>query len=347
MNTTNQFSKGCQLCQQGKWLCIFITYKCNARCHFCPAPFKNDRIQSAFGNNKEEILSYLLQNDFGGISFSGGDPFVVFDRLMEWFTYFKKSLPDYYYWVYTNGLDADERKLEQLSAEGMNEIRFNIAATGYVSAKIWKQIKIAKKLFPYVSVEIPSIKHDYNLLEVALENLNDIGVDYLNLHDYILSESDTNSSNEPYGMFTLNKINQLKYAPSSIKNTEKIINLALEGKYNFYVNHCSMQKKEIQMIKRMQHMGKVFNDPDYDIVLEDGTICNYYRIPNKLFCSALLRDLANPGFRDSIKQYLLCLNKLVPFQSSDFKIILASYVPQMEIGQVKTLINAKIISNTD
>ena len=147
MNKNARLSRGCQLCQQGKWLCIFLTYKCNSGCHFCPAPHKDDHVHSAFGNQKEEILSYLIENNFEGISFSGGDPFVVFDRLLEWLIFFKERLPDYYYWVYTNGLAVDRNKLEQLATEGMKEIRFNIAATEYLSPYIWEKIKIARQLF--------------------------------------------------------------------------------------------------------------------------------------------------------------------------------------------------------
>ena len=146
------YSRGCQLCQQGKWLCIFLTYKCSADCHFCPAPFKDDHIYSVFGKGKNENLEYLKMADFEGISFSGGDPFMVYDRLLDWLVFFKKHLPAYYYWVYTNGLAVDKNRLEKLAKTGMNEIRFNIAATGYLSPEIWGKIKIARKYFPFVTV---------------------------------------------------------------------------------------------------------------------------------------------------------------------------------------------------
>jgi len=245
-----ELSRGCQLCQQGKWLCIFLTYKCNAHCHFCPAPFTDDQIRSEYGNQKEKIISYLYHNDFNGISFSGGDPFIVYDRLLDWLTYFKKRLPHYYYWVYTNGLAVDRAKLARLVEEGMDEIRFNIAATGYLSDEIFERIKIARELFPFVSIEIPSIKQDYGMLVKALPKLDRIGVDYLNLHDLILMESDYRSSHEPAEAFLLNKTMPVRYAISSLQNTKDIIDLATSKGFRFKINHCSMQKKELQMNQR-------------------------------------------------------------------------------------------------
>lgn len=341
-NLNNRLSKGCKLCQQGKWLCIFITYQCDASCRFCPSPFKDDRIRSAFGNNKEEILPFLVENDFAGISFSGGDPFLVFDRLLSWFEYFKKHLPDYYYWTYTNGLDTDKQKMRQLAVAGMDEIRFNIAATGYLCKTVWENIKAARDLFPHVAVEIPSIRQDYLLLEAALENMEKIGVDYLNLHDYILSESDTAGCKESAASFVLNKNIKLKYAVSSIENTEAIMNHALVKGYKFHINHCSMQQKELQMTGRRKKMGKIFNTPEYDIMLEDGIICNYYRIPSEYYTDDFAKKISNAEFRRRLKPFLVKSNELAHLQSAGYRIIKVSFIPQMEIDQEKMFLEVSI-----
>jgi len=334
----NKLSKGCQLCQQGRWLCIYLTYMCNAECHFCPSPFKHDFVNSAFGNKKEEILTYLVNSDFKGISYSGGDPFMVFDRLLEWHIFFKKHLPNYYYWVYTNGLAVDKNRLEQLAKEGMNEIRFNIAATDYLSPEIWKKIKIARKLFPYVSVEIPSISKDYKKLSQAIKKINKIGIDYLNLHDYIIGENDIIAKNEKTEDFVLNKIINLKYSLSSIKNTQDIITLAAKNNYNFQINHCSMQRKDEQMLQRRLKTGQIFSNSDYDIFMKDGTICNYYYFPNKIYENEFMNNLSNPNFCASSKKYLIHKNKLKKFIDSNKKLIKITYIPQMELNQDKILL---------
>ena len=334
----NKLSKGCQLCQQGRWLCIYLTYMCNAECHFCPSPFKNDFVNSAFGNKKEEILSYLVNSDFKGISFSGGDPFMVFDRLLEWHIFFKKHLPDYYYWVYTNGLAVDKNKLEQLAKEGMNEIRFNIAATEYLSPQIWERIEIARKLFPYVSVEIPSIKNDSKILSQAIDKIDKIGIDYLNLHDYIIGDKDDKANNEKTVDFILNKVIKLKYALSSVKNTENIIDLSAKKNYNFQINHCSMQRKEEQMLQRRLKTGGIFSNTDYDIMMKDGTISNFYYFPNTNYDTNLMNNLADHNFRTTCIDYLIKKNNIKDFQNSNKKLIRISYIPQMELNQEKILL---------
>jgi len=339
MNTIHRLSKGCQSCQQGKWLCIFITYQCNAGCHFCAAPFKDDRIHSAFGNEKEGIRHYLTGNDFNGISFSGGDPFLVFDRLFEWFVYFKKQFPDSYFWVYTNGLNADDTMLKQLSSAGLDEIRFNIAASGYTSAAVWERIKTSRDLFPYISVEIPSITHDYCLLEKALVYLEEVGVDFLNLHDYILTERDFVSTHERSETFVLNKINPLKYSISSLYNTHAVRNLISGKGYHVQVNHCSMQQKEVQMTQRRLKMAKVFTDPEIDFIMEDGVVCNFYYFPEVKNSEEILPSMPTPDFPEKFKSYIVQKKDVEGIDEVLGTIIRATYIPQMEVNQKKILID--------
>ncbi len=345
MKQFDHLSKGCQLCQQGKWLCIFLTYRCNAACHFCPAPFRDDRVQSAFGSTKEEILPYLLKNDFKGISFSGGDPFIVFERLLEWFIYFKMVLPDNYFWVYTSGINASQKKLEKLAAAGMDEIRFNIAASGYVSEKIWHYIRLAKKYFPKVAIEIPSISKDKPLLINALELMESENIDYLNLHDYIINPSDLIGQEETTSPFVLNKISKLNYSLASIKNTTEILRLAKSQNYHFQINHCSMQQKERQMTLRRIHFGKLFNNPQFDDVMDDGTICNYFSIPKKLY-QELINEKPFPGNQyEFIKPYLTSKNKIDKLRSTGLKIMVARYIPKMESNQKRILLELKEFLN--
>lgn len=346
MNTDfSQFSKGCQLCQQGKWLCIFLTYKCTANCHFCPAPLKNDEIHSAFGNQKEQILKYLKENNFEGISFSGGDPFLVFDRMFEWLTFFKSELPEnYYFWVYTNGLAVNKDKLKQLADAGMDEIRFNIAATNYLSVKIWEQIKIARKYFSFVSIEIPSIKNDYFKLIKALNSIEQYGIDFLNLHDYIVSETEIKQTKEPHEEFLLNKTNVLNFAISTTKNTYKILKYSKSNRYSFKINHCSMQQKEKQMLQRRLKMGSVFNNPELDIGIDAGLICNYYKFPNWFNNKNIEKVLLGLEPKYKKESFIISKNEINNWiQKPHDKIIKAINIPKMEVNGNKTLIDWQVI----
>ena len=229
----------------------------------------------------------------------------------------------------------------------MDEIRFNIAATGYLSDKIWEYIKIAKEIFPYVSIEIPSIARDYKILKQALVNLEKFEIDYLNLHDYVLVETDSNSSNEASKSFLLNKVSHLNYAPSSIRNTEKIIALTKKNNYHFHINHCSMQQKEIQMLNRRLKMGNIFNDPVYDTMMKDGTVCNFYCFPKDFHENNLEDKLLDPDFCSSCRPYLITKKSIKDSLYADNKLIRISYVPQMELNRKKILLEVKEIRNSE
>ena len=166
MHFTDNFSQGCKACQNGKWLCIYLTYMCNASCAFCPAPFRNrDFIQSAFGSDLRMVLKYLERFAFEGISFSGGECFLVYDRMIAWLEFLKKQKPELYYWAYTNGINVKREQLEGLRNSGLNELRFNMAATGYNDPNILETITYAKEIFEFVAVEIPSIPEDFEKLK--------------------------------------------------------------------------------------------------------------------------------------------------------------------------------------
>ena len=177
MSTTGLFkdnhSKGCKACQEGKWLCIFLTYLCNASCSFCPAPGQNrDIINSAFGNNPDHILNYLNRYPFQGVSFSGGECFMVYDRMLKWLNLFKTNKPELYYWAYTNGIQLNKEQLHELERSGLDELRFNISASGYNDSTVLNNIGEATKIFRHVAVEIPSIPEDYERLVPVLPVLD-------------------------------------------------------------------------------------------------------------------------------------------------------------------------------
>ena len=74
-----KLSPGCQSCKDGRWICIFPSFVCNAECKFCPrlteemvrrapmSPMSLDLILMNIDRHRDEI---------GGISISGGEPLI-------------------------------------------------------------------------------------------------------------------------------------------------------------------------------------------------------------------------------------------------------------------------------
>jgi len=180
-------SPGCVACHEGTWDCIFLTGRCNLHCSFCYSPL-NARAEgafSAFGASREDIKTHYTKARIAGISFSGGEPFLVQDQLESWIGWARSLEPQKYLWVYTNGALVQPPGLDRLAGLGLDEIRFNIAATGYNHPHVLKMIEYAASRFPAVTIEIPAIPAQASLLLENLPLWARMGVKYLNLHELL------------------------------------------------------------------------------------------------------------------------------------------------------------------
>jgi pyruvate formate-lyase activating enzyme-like uncharacterized protein len=189
-----ELSPGCQACKDGTWDCLFVTKRCNLNCSFCynPHSLREEFIGSAFGDTPEEIATNYDRTCIRGISFSGGEPFLEPERLLRWARFFRQRFPGSYLWIYTNGLLAEEKALEQLGELPVDEIRFNAAATGYDDPRVMARMHQAKRCFKNLTVEIPAIPEQIEKVWNCLEVWGEAGVRYLNLHE-LLYEPGTNS----------------------------------------------------------------------------------------------------------------------------------------------------------
>ncbi|MBN1951708.1 MAG: radical SAM protein [Bacteroidales bacterium] len=175
-------SKGCEICGSGKWSCLFITNNCNAGCFYCPAPQLNDEQPSTQGlefNDPADYADYLNHFGFEGASFSGGEPLLYFDRTHQYLkTIRQKCRSDLYVWMYTNGILAKQQNLKALADASLDEIRFDIGATGFSLDKV----RLAKGIIPNITIEIPSVPEEKDRLISLLPQMIRAGVTNLNLH---------------------------------------------------------------------------------------------------------------------------------------------------------------------
>lgn len=188
----HQISKGCKLCGEGQWSCLFITNKCNAHCFYCPTPQINDEIPSTQGlefNNPESFALYVKHFGFKAVAFSGGEPFLFFDRTLAYLKAIRKICNNsIYIWIYTNGLLATKDKVQELADNGLDEIRFDIGATGYNLEKV----KLAKGTIKTITIEIPAIPEEKEKLICLLPEMEDSGVLNLNLHQLRMTVHNSN-----------------------------------------------------------------------------------------------------------------------------------------------------------
>ncbi|MDY0221461.1 MAG: radical SAM protein [Desulfobacterium sp.] len=179
---TGELSPGCQLCGEGDWSCLFVNNLCNASCFYCPSAQKNRSVPGTGNlefNRPESYANYVNAFGIKGVSFSGGEPTLSFDRVVSLLkTLGRRSISSLYIWMYTNGILITEDKLKVLRDQGLDEIRFDIGAVGYNLEKV----KMAIGVIPRVTVEVPAVPEDVETLKRVVKDLDAMGVDFLNLH---------------------------------------------------------------------------------------------------------------------------------------------------------------------
>jgi pyruvate formate-lyase activating enzyme-like uncharacterized protein len=179
---THGLSPGCELCRQGTWSCLFVNGICNAHCFYCPSA-QNDpgppMANSVVFDKPRDYADFVNLFQIKGVSFSGGEPFLTFKRVLA-FLETLKSQVDYplYTWIYTNGLQVTRERLVALRDNGLDEIRFDLSANAYRLDGLERAVGI----IPRVTIEIPAIPEDASTLEALMPVWERAGVDHLNLH---------------------------------------------------------------------------------------------------------------------------------------------------------------------
>ena len=183
----HNLSPGCRACLEGNWSCLFITGNCNCRCFYCPTA---QDVGGEPGTNNldfpkvDDYVDYLARFGFTGASISGGEPLLVLEKSLQYLRAMRRRLGDtVHLWLYTNGTLLTRDIAMRLREAGLDEIRVDIGATGYVL----DQVRLAVGLIPHVTVEIPAIPEEGGQLQQKLVEMADSGVNYLNLHQLRLT----------------------------------------------------------------------------------------------------------------------------------------------------------------
>jgi uncharacterized protein len=240
-NNTKPFHKnispGCRLCGEGSWSCLFINNLCNAGCFFCPARQDNldePGTSTLTFSSPQDYADYLEEFNFTGASISGGEPLISFDKTVSFVRHIKERLGKrIYLWLYTNGTLATEEKLSMLADAGLDEIRFNITATGYDLAKA----QMASRFIANVTVEIPAIPEDYETMKAKISEMADTGISFLNLHQIRCTKHNGRQLAE-HG-YTFLHGPQIGILESEL-TALKLLRYAVTEDLNLGVNYCSL-----------------------------------------------------------------------------------------------------------
>jgi pyruvate formate-lyase activating enzyme-like uncharacterized protein len=152
----------------------------------------------------------------------------------------RKEKKEIYFWVYTNGLEANKENLKFLKDLGISEIRFNLAASEY-NPEIVDKLGIARDLFKYVAVEVPSyMEHKDKLIE-TLNKLEYYKIDQLCLQELLVNNNNFNKvKGEIYQGGVMFAKKYFLYGSRNL--TYEVINICLDKGYSFTVNDCSARR---------------------------------------------------------------------------------------------------------
>jgi pyruvate formate-lyase activating enzyme-like uncharacterized protein len=129
----------------------------------------------------------LLKVSFSG----GGETLCYLDKVKEYLRFFK-DMEKYlrkkpWYYLYTNGVLADNAILLELKNLGFDEIRFHLGASNF-SADVYRNMEMAVGYFKAVTVETPAWPFHRERLFEMLPIIEDIGVKHLNVGEIEINE---------------------------------------------------------------------------------------------------------------------------------------------------------------
>jgi len=262
-------SPGCSACGQGQWSCLFINGKCNCRCFYCPTPQDDESVPTTNRISFEEpsdYTDYVRHFDFKGVSISGGEPLLTFDRTLRFIEAVRDSAPEsLHLWMYTNGTLATPERLRQLRAAGLAEIRFDASAVAYDLTKV----RMAADIIPIVTVEIPAVPEDLERLLSLLPEMQEAGVSHLNLHQLRLTpHNHTHLSKRNYTYLHGESVTVLESEFAALKVLER----AARERMRLGVNYCSFvyKRRHQQAAARKRNALGVLKG--YESVTEKGFV---------------------------------------------------------------------------
>lgn len=267
-----ELTPGCRACLDDQFVPIRSVSSCNLRCPFCYyhddanqiEPLSTDRYGIADRRVTAGDLELMLHkamsgpNPVRGISWVWYEPFVAFDKHPDLVRFIHDQ--GVHQQMYTNGTLCTRENLKVLADAGLNEIRFNLAATQCADAVI-DIMAVARDLFPYLCIESPMIPDYYQAFMMKRERILATGVDHLHCAELHLSSGNVDHyADQPLYQYRDGYISPM----SSRRLTYDLLDVAVEeGWKNIVVYDCSNEAKFVRGVS-MEQMGILSYESEID-----------------------------------------------------------------------------------
>jgi pyruvate formate-lyase activating enzyme-like uncharacterized protein len=254
---------GCKTCcLKGRWTQIRTTTKCNLNCSFCYYYGQKDlpmrelipkglyRIGNNYFSETDIKLFFKTQGKehLSGVAWLHYEPLMEIDKILSLMKLIHQN--GYHQWLYTNGILANEENLKRLSDAGLDEIRFDLAATDCSSGVI-KNMGIARRYFKYLCIESPMFTRFFNSFMKNKRAILDTGVGHIHFAELQLfpATSDNFRDEGPIYRYKRGYVSPIK----SRQLTYDIFDVAVkEGWKSVLLHDCSNETKFFRGVQGSQ-----------------------------------------------------------------------------------------------
>ena len=243
-----QFPAGCRSCLLGTGLsAVRKTNRCNMACPFCYDYGMLDEIEP-IGEGLWEIggsryreedlpLLFALQGKPTGIAYVYLEPFMEIEKYYGIIRRFHEA--GVHQHMYTNGVNATEENLKALGEAGLDELRFNLGASG-TADRVIDAMAAAKKYIPQVGIETPMTREFFKALNAKKEKILATGIDFMNCAELHLNDNNIgNYAGEPMYFCRMGYLSPI----ISRDLTLQVMKTAAEEQWPITVHDCSNKTK--------------------------------------------------------------------------------------------------------
>jgi pyruvate formate-lyase activating enzyme-like uncharacterized protein len=238
--STGPLLPGCAICVRKGYLSFQLGFACNARCPFCfletHPPSEPDEDEEY--HRRAQLKRFERQvEQVEGVALTGGEPLLYLEELEPAVAQMRAAKDDLYFWIYSNGLIADRQHLRVVRDLGIQEIRFNLAATDY-RPEMLEAVSLAREMIERVAVEVASYPPQKEALIAILPELERVGIDQLNLQELWVTPANVDRlSGEGYQAGVL--FAKKHFLWGSRQMTYEVMARCIEEGYFFTVNDCT------------------------------------------------------------------------------------------------------------
>ncbi len=268
------FPKGCRSCLLGTGLsAVRRTNRCNLRCPFC-YDYGEMELQPPVGEGYWEIggtkfweedldLLFSIGKKPTGVAYVYLEPFMEIEKYYCVIARFRAA--GVYQHMYTNGTLATEENLRALGEAGLDELRFNLGASGCADSVI-EAIGAAKRYIPMVGVETPMTPEFYETFLRRKDAVLATGLDFINCAELHLNPNNLDN----YWGEDMYLYRQGYLSPVwSHELTLRLMRRAAEERWPIAVHDCCNRTKFARDLNLRAHEGGWFGASGYGLEFPD------------------------------------------------------------------------------